>query len=73
MEPGDIAYVTFKDYSQKREFFWAVQSYLPDVRLYWCMKNRAWCREVNNVKCRMVNGWYLPINHPIITYSKKIE
>ena len=74
MKTGDKAKVTFKDFSDgPLPMRWLVDAmFQENVKVYWDRGNKAWCRQVDEVECVVVDGWYVPVHGQFIGYSQKI-
>lgn len=63
--------ITFKDFSPHKPREWEVQSELwPDVSVYYDAKQKAWCREVRNVRCTRIGENLVPEPGQLISYPK---
>ena len=65
--------VTFKDFSERFVFKWFFQAlFHKNVRVYWDQDNKAWCRQVDNIECVIMDDWYVPLPGQFISYRQFI-
>lgn len=63
--------MTYFDFAQTPLSQWREQEKLnPDVRVFFCQRNKCWCREIKNVRVYQVeNGDFYPYPGQLVTYG----